>query len=141
MTRRLTIGISTNRVVRITYLLSLSLTDGLHTHVLVSLSVYPPHRWFIYRPSLVLAMQTSIKNRETIQAEVVYETPFRSLRMSSGVNHTSRNVSHKLVRLATSSGRLITPSTDSDEFNKNRRPGWRTLRLRAKATSNTEVIA
>ncbi|HIG20542.1 MAG TPA: hypothetical protein EYQ78_07265 [Candidatus Poseidoniales archaeon] len=61
--------------------------------------------------------------------------------MSSGANHTIQNVSHKLVRLATSSGRLITPSSDSDGFDKNSRPGWRTLRLRAKATSNTEVIA
>lgn len=86
-------------------------------------------------------MQTSITNRETILAEVVHETPFRSLRVSNGAKHTSQNVSHRLVRLATSSGRLITPSTDSDEFNKNSRPGWRTLRLRAKATSNIEVIA
>nr|MBC8517653.1 hypothetical protein [Euryarchaeota archaeon] len=86
-------------------------------------------------------MQTSIKNRETILAEVVHETPFRSLRMSSDTTHASQNVSHRLVRLATSSGRLITTGTDSDEFNKNNRPGWRTLRLRAKATSNIEVIA
>jgi hypothetical protein len=86
-------------------------------------------------------MQTSITNRELILAEVVVETPFRSLRMSSRENDTIKDVSHRLVRLATSSGRLVTSSTDTDEFNKNSRPGWRTLRLRAKATSNVEVIA
>lgn len=86
-------------------------------------------------------MQTSITNRELILAEVVVETPFRSLRMSSRENDTIQDVSHRLVRLATSSGRLVTSSTDIDEFNKNSRPGWRTLRLRAKATSNVEVIA
>jgi hypothetical protein len=88
-------------------------------------------------------MQTSITNRELTLAEVVVETPFRSLRMSNKGNDTIRNVSHnqRLVRLATSSGRLATSSTDTDDFNKNSRPGWRTLRLRAKATSNVEVIA
>ncbi len=86
-------------------------------------------------------MQTSITNRETILAEVVHETPFRSLRMSCATIHPSRNDSHRLVRLATSSGRLATPSTDAEEVNKNGRPRWRTLRLRAKATSNIEVIA
>jgi hypothetical protein len=86
-------------------------------------------------------MQTSITNRKMIMAEVVVETPFRSLRMTSGENDTIQDVSHRIVRLATSSGRLVSPSTDTDEFNKNSRPGWRTLRLRAKATSNLEVIA
>ncbi len=74
-------------------------------------------------------------------AEVVHETPFRSLRMSNGETHVSQNGSYRLVRLATSSGRLTTPSTGADEVNKNGRPGWRTLRLRAKATSNSEVVA
>jgi hypothetical protein len=86
-------------------------------------------------------MQTGITNREMILAEVVIETPFRSLRMSSKGNDTIQDVSHRLVRLATSSGRLATSITDTDDFNKNSRPGWRTLRLRAKATSNVEVIA
>jgi hypothetical protein len=47
-----------------------------------------------------------------ILAEVVVETPFRSLRMSSREYDTIQDVSHRLVRLATSSGRLVTPSTD-----------------------------
>ena len=76
-----------------------------------------------------------------ILAEVVVETPFRSLRTSSRGNGTIQDVGHRLVRLATSSGRLVTPTTDTDEINKNSRPGWKTLRLRAKATSNVEVIA
>ena len=76
-------------------------------------------------------------------AEVVVETPFRSLRMSNRGYDAIKDVgpSQRLVRLATSSGRLATSSTGTDDFNKNSRPGWRTLRLRAKATSNVEVIA
>ena len=80
-------------------------------------------------------MQESIIEEVLIQAEIVTETPLKSLRTSGQVKERT---SYGLVRLASSSGRL--PSLAMNPLRENK-PDWRTLRARAKMASNAEVMA
>ncbi|MDP6378677.1 MAG: hypothetical protein QF885_03420 [Candidatus Thalassarchaeaceae archaeon] len=83
-------------------------------------------------------MQKSIINEQMIQAEIVVETPLRSLRTSG---HVKTQTSHGLVRLTSSSGRLPTVTLTPKHENRPGRPQWRTLRQRAKATTTAVVSA
>ena len=83
-------------------------------------------------------MQKSIINEQMVQAEIVVETPLRSLRTSGNVKTLT---SHGLVRLTSSSGRLPTVPLTHGRENRPGRPQWRTLRQRAKNTTTAGVSA
>tara|TARA_B100001750_G_scaffold190730_1_gene160938 strand:- start:193 stop:441 length:249 start_codon:yes stop_codon:yes gene_type:complete len=82
-----------------------------------------------------MTMQVSIIKEELIQAEIVVETPLKSLRTSGQVKEHTR---YGLVRLASSSGRL--PTVAINPLRENR-PDWRTLRERARGAANAGVSA
>lgn len=83
-------------------------------------------------------MQQGIINEENILAEIVVETPLQSLQTS---DHVRSKTSHGLVRLAASTGRFPTVKLTQVQKNPPSRPEWRTLRQRAKNSTNTEVTA
>ncbi len=74
-------------------------------------------------------MQRSIINEEMVLAEIVVETPFRSLRTSGNIK---TQTSQGLVRLTSSCGRLTNVNLTNVRDTRPRRPQWRTLRQRAK---------
>ena len=83
-------------------------------------------------------MQSKMRRNEVLKAEIVVETPFKSLRKT--VNLVTKN-GEGLVRLTSSNGRL--KLLDENPLNiKNRKfPVWLKLREKARESINYEVSA
>lgn len=86
-------------------------------------------------------MQQSILSKKVNRVDVVEVTPFRSLVSSIEDGRVITEVSSGLVRLTSATGELSNNNWNHVPEQSESKPIWRTLKVRAKASFSTEVLA